>query len=82
MRIFLDILNSFQDVDVKAAGDVPGNVAVERADARVICVDLQDDVSGLGGTYGVRKELDIAALRVMRVHDRAVPHMPVPTERM
>lgn len=46
---------------------MPGDVAVERPDARIVGVDLHDEV-----TVG-REQLRIPARRILRVDDRTVP---------
>lgn len=68
----LDLPRRLEDIHVQPRGDVPGDVAVERPDARVL-VDLHDHVRGLGGADGVGQELHVAALGVRGVGHGAVP---------
>ena len=61
VHVFLDLIRVFEEVDVEACGDVPGNVAVEGPDSWVIGVDLNDDVSGLRIAHCDWKELHVAS---------------------
>ena len=68
----LDQVGPLHNVDVQARADVPGDVAVEGPDARIVGVDLHDDVAG-HGRRASGQNLHVAALRVVRVGDGAVP---------
>ena len=48
-------------------------MAVEWPDTRIVSLDLHDHVGRNSGRLGVVKDVDIAALRVSRVDDVAVP---------
>lgn len=60
-------------VDVQPAANVPRDVAVEGPRAGVVGVVLQDDVGRVRRVGGALDELGVAALRVLRVGDDAVP---------
>ena len=59
-------------VDIQARTDMPGDMAMEGPDARIIGEVLEDDVAGRGGGTPL-DELDVAALGVLLVDDGAVP---------
>ncbi len=59
-------------IDVQARAHMPRDVAMERPHAGVVGEVLQHDVAWGGGGAGL-DELDVAALRVLLVHDGAVP---------
>ena len=52
---------------------MPRDVAMERPDARVIGVVLQNNVARLSERYGLADDLHITALRVSLMGDRAIP---------
>lgn len=68
-RHFLDILGSFEDTDVQAGADMPSDVAMERPDAWIVLIDLEDDVSRGVGVFGRLHPDGVAALGVAGVGD-------------
>ena len=70
----LQQVSRLDGVDVQAGADMPGNVAVERPDAWVVGVVLQDEITVLaGGRAAGLDELHIAALGVVLMGDLSVP---------
>jgi len=71
--VFCDPIRLFEDIDIKTRADVPRDMAVQRPHARVVGLELQHNIRrNLGGLRGLQ-DLDVAALRVGRIDDRAVP---------
>jgi hypothetical protein len=72
LQVVLDLSGVFEDVDVEAGRDVPSDVAMERPDAWVVGVDLNDNVRGFGVADRHWQKLHVASLRVLAVRDGAV----------
>lgn len=67
-----DEVGPLHGVDVQARGHVPGDVAVERPDARVIRVVLDDEMTRRGRRTGLQ-DLDIPSGRVCWIDGGSVP---------
>jgi hypothetical protein len=72
----LDVGWALEDVDVQAAGYVPGDVAMERPHAGVVLLELKHDIrvgSRVSGGLGWLEQLNVSHLGVRWVDDGAVP---------
>ena len=69
----LNILRPFQHIDIQARTHVPRDVAMERPHARIIHVELHNDIPRRAARVSGRQDLHVAALRVVHVRDLPVP---------
>lgn len=68
-RHFLNILRSLKDTNIQASANMPSDMAMKGPDARIILVDLEDDVGGGVGVLGGLHPHGVAALGVRGVGD-------------